>query len=70
MSTRGKKNANTMSYLTCGVPEEVTDVRDDFTERQTLRSKPVNSKKKKNIFNMDIQHRYPISKWMMWRLHV
>lgn len=27
-------------YLTCGVPEEVTDVGDDFTEGQTLRSKP------------------------------
>lgn len=44
-----------MSYLTCGVPKEVTDVRDDFTERQTLRSKPVKTAKKtKNIFNLDI----------------
>lgn len=31
---------NLWSYLTCGVSQEVTDVRDDFTERQTLRSKP------------------------------
>lgn len=31
-------------YLTCGISEEVTDVRNDFTERQTLRSKPENRK--------------------------
>lgn len=31
-------------YLTRGVSEEVTDVRNDLTERQTLRSKPERNK--------------------------
>lgn len=34
------------SYLTCGISEEVTDVRNNFTERQTLRSKPGKTEQK------------------------
>lgn len=33
-------------YLAGGVSEEAADVRNDFTERQTLRSKPERSKHK------------------------
>lgn len=36
-------------YLTCGISEQVTDVRNDFTERQTLRSKPKNTKYNMNL---------------------
>lgn len=31
-------------HLTGGISKEVTDVRDYFTQRKTLRSKPANSK--------------------------
>lgn len=31
-------------YLNCGISEEVTDVRNDFTERQALRSKSAKTK--------------------------
>lgn len=33
-------------YLAGGVSEEAADVRNDFTERQTLRAKPERSKHK------------------------
>lgn len=42
-------------YLTCGISEEVTDVRNHFTERQTLRSKPA---KTKYIINRNFYAKY------------
>lgn len=42
---RAVQHPNTLIglYLTGRITQEVTDVRNDFTERQTLRSKPANT---------------------------
>lgn len=46
LTTRGQSNTHHIHirlYLTCRITQEVTDVRNDFTERQTLRSKPADT---------------------------